>query len=77
MIDFLNYEKHEIIMFVDYKNNVYTKYHKKFSKKCVLEFFFFFFFVRTKHLKTFSNYFQGRYQTQENELVFRKMLFGK
>ncbi len=25
------------------------------------------FFVRTKHLKTFSNYFQGHYQTQENE----------
>ena len=23
MIDFLNYEKHEIIMFVDYENNVY------------------------------------------------------
>ena len=37
MIDFLNYEKHEIIMFVDYENNVYTKHHKMFSKKCVLE----------------------------------------
>ena len=73
MIDFLNYEKHEIIMFVDYKNNVYTKHHKTFSKKCVLENDF---FVHTKHLKTFSNYFQGRYQTQENELVFQKMLFG-
>ena len=35
------------------------------------------FFVRTKHMKTFSNYFQGRYQTQENESVFQKMLFGK
>jgi hypothetical protein len=37
MIDFLNYEKYEIIMFVDYENNVYTKHHKTFSKKCVLE----------------------------------------
>jgi hypothetical protein len=74
MIDFLNYEKHEIIMFVDYENNIYTKHLKMFSKKCVLENDF---FVRTKHLKTFSNYFQGRYQTQENELVFQKMLFGK
>ena len=35
------------------------------------------FFVRTKHMKTFSNYFQGRYQTQENESVFQKILFGK
>ena len=74
IIDFLNYEKHEIIMFVDYENNVYTNHHKMFSKKCVLENDF---FVRTKHLKMFSNYFQGRYQTQENELVFQKMLFGK
>ncbi len=24
-------------MFVDYENNVYTKHHKTFSKKCVLE----------------------------------------
>jgi hypothetical protein len=54
MINFLNYEKHEIIMFVDYENNVYTKHHKTFSKNCVLENDF---FVRTKHLKTFSNYF--------------------
>ena len=41
MIDFLNYEKHEIIMFVDYENNVYTNY-KTFSKKYVLENDFFF-----------------------------------
>jgi hypothetical protein len=74
MIDFLNYEKYEIIMFVDYENNIYIKHHKMFSKKCVLENDF---FVRTKHLKTFSNYFQGRYQTQENESVFQKMLFRK
>jgi hypothetical protein len=50
---------------VDYENNIYTKHHKTFSKKCVLENDF---FVRTKHMKTFSNYFQGHYQTQENEL---------
>jgi hypothetical protein len=74
MIDFLNYEKHEIIMFVDYKNNVYTKYHTMFSKNSALENDF---FVRTKHLKTFSNYFQGCYQTQKNESVFQKMSFGK
>ena len=36
-LNFLNYKKHEIIMFVDYENNVYTKHHKTFSKKCVLE----------------------------------------
>jgi hypothetical protein len=42
-------------MFVDYENNVYTKYHKTFSRKCVLENDF---FVRTKHMKTFSNYFK-------------------
>ena len=73
MINFFELWKHEIIMFVDYENNVYTNHHKMFSKKCVLENDF---FVHTKHLKTFSNYFQGRYQTQENELVFQKMLFG-
>ena len=60
--------------FMDYENNVYTKHHKTFSRKCVLENDF---FVRTKHMKTFSNYFQGHYQTQENESVFQKMLFGK
>ena len=59
---------------MDYENNVYTKHHKTFSRKCVLENDF---FVRTKHMKTFSNYFQGHYQTQENESVFQKMLFGK
>ena len=46
MIDFLNYEKHEIIMFVDHENNVYTKHDKMFSKKCVLENDF---FVSIKH----------------------------
>ena len=61
-------------MFVDYENNVYTKYHKTFSKKCVLETDF---FMRTKHMKTFSNYFQNCYQTQENESVFQKISFGK
>ena len=49
-------------MFVDYENNVYTKHHKTVSKKCVLENDF---FVHTKHMKTFSNYFQGRYKKQE------------
>jgi hypothetical protein len=62
------------IMFVNYENNIYTKHHKTFSKKCVLENDF---FVRTKHIKTFFNYFQDHYQTQENESVFQKMLFGK
>jgi hypothetical protein len=55
MIDFLNYEKHEIIMFVDYENNIYTKHLKMFSKKCVLENDF---FVRTKHLKRFPTIFK-------------------
>ena len=48
MIDFFELWKHEIIMFVDYENNVYTKHHKTFSKKCVLENDF---FVCTKHMK--------------------------
>ena len=73
-LNFLNYKKYEIIMFVNYENNVYTKHHKTFSKNCVLENDF---FVYTKHLKTFSNYFQGCYQTQENKSVFLKMLFRK
>ena len=34
MINFFELWKHAIIMFVDYENNVYTKHHKKFSKKC-------------------------------------------
>ena len=58
--NFLNYKKHEIIMFVDYENIIYAKHYKSFSKKCILENDF---FVHTKHLKTFSNYFKGCYQT--------------
>ena len=57
MNDFLNYKKYEIIIFVDYENNVYTKHHKTFSKKCVLENDFFFFF-------------SSAYQIHENESIF-------
>jgi hypothetical protein len=62
-------------MFVDYYIIGYTKHQKMFSKKCVLENDFFLSVPNIR--KRFLTYFQGYYQTQENELVFQKIYFGK